>query len=206
VLLRVKSPQQYSTMPGPAPLVLCGPSGAGKSTLLKKMMEKYKQHFGFSVSHTTRSPRPGEEDGVAYNFVSKKDMQKAIENDEFIEHATFAGNMYGTSKAAVETVMEKGQICILDIDVQGVVSMKKTTFNSNYVFIMPPSLQVLEERLKGRGTETEESLQKRLNLATRDMEYGQTEGNFDIIIVNDELQSAYDNLMEFLKEKYTEIQ
>jgi len=206
VLLRVKSPQQNSTMPGPAPLVLCGPSGAGKSTLLKKMMEKYKQHFGFSVSHTTRSPRPGEEDGVAYNFVSKEDMQKAIENDEFIEHATFAGNMYGTSKAAVETVMEKGLICILDIDVQGVVSMKKTSFNSNYVFIMPPSLQVLEERLKGRGTETEESLQKRLNLATRDMEYGQTEGNFDIIIVNDELQSAYDNLMEFLKEKYTEIQ
>jgi guanylate kinase len=150
-------------MTGPAPLVLCGPSGAGKSTLLKKMMEKYKQYFGFSVSHTTRSARPGEENGVAYNFVSKEDMQKAIENDEFIEHATFAGNMYGTSKAAVETVIEKGLICILDIDVQGVISMKKTSFSSNYVFIMPPSEEILKERLKGRGTETEESLEKRLN-------------------------------------------
>ena len=209
-------------MPGPAPLVLCGPSGAGKSTLLKKMMEKYKQHFGFSVSHTTRPARPREENGVAYNFVSKEDMQKAIANDEFIEHATFAGNMYGTSKAAVETVMERGGlflllqhflsktfsglICILDIDVQGVISMKKTTFNSNYVFIMPPNTKVLEERLKGRGTETEDSLKKRLDLATRDMEYGQTEGNFDIIIVNDDLDVAYASLMEFLKEKYTEIQ
>ena len=84
--------------------------------------------------------------------------------------------------------------------------MKKTAFNSNYVFIMPPNTKVLEERLKGRGTETEESLQKRLNLATRDMEYGQTKGNFDIIIVNDELDTAYASLMEFLKEKYTEIQ
>jgi len=195
-----------SKMTGPAPLVLCGPSGAGKSTLLKKMMEKYKQYFGFSVSHTTRPARPGEKDGVAYNFVSKEDMQRAIANDEFIEHATFAGNMYGTSKAAVETVMERGLICILDIDVQGVISMKKTAFNSNYVFIMPPNTKVLEERLKGRGTETEESLQKRLNLATRDMEYGQTKGNFDIIIVNDELDTAYASLMEFLKEKYTEIQ
>jgi len=193
-------------MTGPAPLVLCGPSGAGKSTLLKKMMEKYKQHFGFSVSHTTRPARPGEENGVAYNFVSKEDMQKAIANDEFIEHATFAGNMYGTSKAAVETVMERGLICILDIDVQGVISMKKTTFNSNYVFIMPPNTKVLEERLKGRGTETEDSLKKRLDLATRDMEYGQTEGNFGIIIVNDDLDTAYASLMEFLKEKYTEIQ
>ena len=84
--------------------------------------------------------------------------------------------------------------------------MKKTTFNSNYVFIMPPNTKVLEERLKGRGTETEDSLKKRLDLATRDMEYGQTEGNFDIIIVNDDLDAAYASLMEFLKEKYTEIQ
>jgi len=84
--------------------------------------------------------------------------------------------------------------------------MKKTTFNSNYVFIMPPNTKVLEERLKGRGTETEDSLKKRLDLATRDMEYGQTEGNFGIIIVNDDLDTAYASLMEFLKEKYTEIQ
>jgi len=169
-------------------------------------METYKQYFGFSVSHTTRSARPGEENGVAYNFVSKEEMQKAVDNDEFIEHATFAGNSYGTSKAAVETVMQKGLICILDIDVQGVISMKKTSFNSNYVFIMPPSIQILEERLKGRGTETEESLQKRLDLAKRDMEFGTTDGNFDTIILNDELDVAYAKLMDFLRNKYIDIQ
>ena len=110
-------------MTGPAPLVLCGPSGAGKSTLLKKMMEKYKQYFGFSVPRPPRSARPGEENGVAYNFVSKEKMLKAIENDEFIEHATFAGNMYGTSKAAVGSVIEKGN-CI---------EKKNVLFNLYYI-------------------------------------------------------------------------
>ena len=97
-------------------------------------------------------------------------------------------------------------ICILDIDVQGVISMKKTTLKSNYIFIMPPTIEILEERLKARGTETEESLQKRLNVAPRDMEYGKADGNFDLIIVNNDLDTAYKNLLDFLKEKYTEIQ
>jgi len=97
-------------------------------------------------------------------------------------------------------------ICILDIDVQGVISMKKTSLKSNYIFIMPPTIEILEERLKARGTETEESLQKRLNVAPRDMEYGKADGNFDLIIVNNDLDTAYKNLLDFLKEKYTEIQ
>ena len=97
-------------------------------------------------------------------------------------------------------------ICILDIDVQGVISMKKTSLKSNYIFIMPPTIEILEERLKARGTETEESLQKRLNVAPRDMEYGKADGNFDLIIVNNDLDTAYNNLLDFLKEKYTEIQ
>lgn len=190
---------------GPSPLVLCGPSGAGKSTLLKKMLEQYKNQFGFSVSHTTRLPRSGEEDGVAYNFVSKPQMEAAIDNDEFIEYATFAGNMYGTSKAAVRCVMEKGLICILDIDVQGVQSMKKTSFNSNYVFVCPPSMDELEVRLKKRGTEDEESLRKRLDLAKTDMVYGKEKGNFDLVLVNDKLEEAYSQLEKFLKENYSQL-
>jgi len=190
---------------GPSPLVLCGPSGAGKSTLLKKMLEQYKNQFGFSVSHTTRSPRAGEEDGVAYNFVSKPQMEAAIDNDEFIEFATFAGNMYGTSKNAVRCVMEKGLICILDIDVQGVQSMKKTNFNSKYVFVCPPTMEELEVRLKKRGTESEESLRKRLDLAKTDMLYGTEEGNFDLVLVNDNLEEAYSKLEKFLKENYSQL-
>jgi len=189
-------------MSGPSPLVLCGPSGAGKSTLLKKMLEKYGQHFGFSVSHTTRKPRDGEEDGKAYHFVTKEIMEAAVGRGEFIEHAVFAGNMYGTSKAAVETVRSKGLICILDIDVQGVISIKKSELNPNYVFVKPPSIQELEKRLKARGTETEDSLQRRIDAAKIDMEYGDTPGNFDLVIVNDNLNVAYESLEEFIKKKY----
>merc|ERR1712098_787565 len=108
------------------------------------MLEKYTSFFGFSVSHTTRKPREGEEDGKAYHFVTKEAMEAAVGRGEFIEHAVFAANMYGTSKAAVESVRSKGVICILDIDIQGVMSTKKTDLNPNYVFIKPPSLEELE--------------------------------------------------------------
>lgn len=97
------------------PLVLCGPSGVGKSTIIARITKEFPDAFGFSVSHTTRKPRPGETDGVSYFFTDKETMQKAIEDGEFIEHAEFSGNMYGTSKSAVHSVMEQGKICILDI-------------------------------------------------------------------------------------------
>ena len=98
-----------------------------------------------------------------------------------------------------------GVICILDIDVQGVKSMKKTSFQSNYIFVSPPSLEILEQRLRGRGTETEESLKKRLEAAKVDMVYGEEKGNFDLVIINDKLDEAYNKLETFLKEKYSEI-
>jgi len=187
---------------GPLPLVLAGPSGAGKSTLIKRLMGQFCNNFGFSVSHTTRAPRQGEEDGVAYNFVSQEQMKQAIANGEFIEHATFAGNTYGTSTIAVERVRDKGLICILDIDIQGVKSIKETNINCNYIFVQPPSMEILKQRLQGRGTETEDSLEKRLNRATEDLEYGTSEGNFDIVITNDDIESAYAEFLAFLKDRY----
>ena len=99
----------------PRPLVLCGPSGVGKSTIVAKITKEFPKAFGFSVSHTTRQPREGEVDGVSYHYVDTTSMQESIDNDEFIETAVFSGNMYGTSKAAVKTVMDEGKICILDI-------------------------------------------------------------------------------------------
>ena len=102
-------------------------------------------------------------------------------------------------------MFDSGLICILDIDVQGVKSMKKTDFNSNYVFISPPSMSVLEQRLRSRGTETQESLETRLKLAVTDLDYGNEEGNFDIVIVNDHLEKAYLELEKFLKEKYPSL-
>eukprot|EP00094_Tigriopus_californicus_P009136 TCALIF_08807-PA protein Name:"Similar to Guk1 Guanylate kinase (Mus musculus)" AED:0.11 eAED:0.11 QI:0/-1/0/1/-1/1/1/0/194 len=181
------------------PLVLCGPSGSGKSTLTKRLLEEFPDQFGLSVSHTTRSPRAGEVEDVHYHYVAKEEMLKAIANGEFIESAQFSGNFYGTSKKAVAAVLAKGRICILDIDVQGVIQIKKLPeFKPFYVFIRPPNLDVLEARLRGRQTETEESLQKRLAAAKVEMDYGNDINNFDIVIENNDLDKAYSELREFL--------
>ncbi|XP_065523025.1 guanylate kinase isoform X4 [Lathamus discolor] len=130
-------------MQGPRPVVLSGPSGAGKSTLLKKLFKDYENVFGFSVSHTTRQPRPGEVNGKDYHFVTREEMQKEIDAGEFIEHAEFSGNMYGTSKGAVQAVQAQNQICVLDIDIQGVKNIKKTDLNPIYISVQPPSLDIL---------------------------------------------------------------
>ncbi|KAM6948708.1 LOW QUALITY PROTEIN: guanylate kinase [Aplochiton taeniatus] len=229
-----------SAMAGPRPVVLSGPSGAGKSTLLKRLMKEYDGIFGFSVSHTTRLPRPGEENGKGrflvaltaslgwspaivdpiyershslyqrlcldlpppppkdYHYVTREAMQKAIANGEFIENAEFSGNMYGTSKAAVQAVQAKNLICILDIDMQGVRNIKGTDLHPIYVSIQPPSMDELEKRLRDRKTESEESLQKRLHAAQVDMELSKGPGIFDVVIVNDNLEEAYKMLKDTL--------
>ncbi|XP_017879555.1 guanylate kinase isoform X1 [Ceratina calcarata] len=182
----------------PRPLVLCGPSGSGKSTLIKRLFEEFPDTFGFSVSHTTRSPRPGEEDGKHYYFTTKDEMQKQIEQGKFLEHAVFSGNMYGTSKRAVEDVKRAGKVCVLDIDVEGVKQIKQTSLDPMYVFVKPPSMEELEKRLRSRQTETEESLERRLSVARVEMEYGEKPGNFDITVVNDDISKAYEKLREFV--------
>jgi guanylate kinase len=181
------------------PVVFCGPSGTGKSTLIKRLMNEYPNAFAFSVSHTTRKPREGEKDGREYHFVTREQMIKAIENNEFLENAEFSGNMYGTSKKAVEDVLSSGRICALDVDIQGVLSLKKTTLNPIYLFIKPPSMEILEKRLRDRGTETDESIRKRLDTALRELEYEKKGDLFDDVIVNDNLDSAYGKLKEILK-------
>ncbi|XP_017907069.1 PREDICTED: guanylate kinase isoform X4 [Capra hircus] len=221
-------------MSGPRPVVLSGPSGAGKSTLLKKLLQEHGSIFGFSVSHTTREPRPGEENGKGelgqlalcsgtrrkqpdtrqgclrpvshprlladYYFVTREVMQRDIAAGDFIEHAEFSGNLYGTSKAAVRAVQAMNRICVLDVDLQGVRNIKKTDLRPIYIFVQPPSLDVLEQRLRQRNTETEESLAKRLAAARADMESSKEPGLFDLIIVNDSLDKAYWALKEALSE------
>lgn len=183
---------------GPRPLVLCGPSGSGKSTLLKRLLKEFPDKFGFSVSHTTRGPRPGEKDGLHYHFTNKIDMMAAVERGEFIETATFSGNMYGTSKQAVDDVRRTGKICVLDIEIEGVKQIKRTDLNPLLVFVMPPSIEELERRLRGRNTEHEEALKKRLETAIKEIEFGQEPGNFHITILNDNLDKAYSELRDFI--------
>ncbi|XP_030640513.1 guanylate kinase 1b [Chanos chanos] len=219
-------------MAGPRPVVLSGPSGAGKSTLLKKLMKDYEGVFGFSVSHTTRNPRPGEEDGKGlnclpmllgatllpvadvlssessedYHFVTREKMQEGIDKGDFIENAEFSGNMYGTSKQSIEDVQAKNLICILDVDIQGVRNIKKTDLNPIYISIQPPSMEILEKRLRDRQTESEESLQKRLEAARIDMELSKEPGVFDLVIINDDLDEAYEKLKSVLSEEIQKVQ
>ncbi|TPX36482.1 guanylate kinase [Synchytrium microbalum] len=180
-------------------LVISGPSGSGKSTLLQKLFAKYPKAFGFSVSHTTRKPRPGEENGKAYHFVTRDEFNDLITSSTFIEHAEFSSNLYGTSKNAVQTVIANGQICVLDVDMQGVKSIKSASIPAKFMFISPPSLEALEQRLRSRNTETEESLAKRLGAAGAEMEYSKEEGAHDIIVVNDDLDKAYFVIEEWIK-------
>ncbi|XP_036453226.1 guanylate kinase isoform X2 [Colossoma macropomum] len=195
-----------AVMAGPRPVVLSGPSGAGKSTLLKMLMKEFEGVFGFSVSHTTRKPRPGEVNGKDYHYVSREVMQAGISNGEFIEHAEFSGNLYGTSKAAVQEVQARNLICILDIEMQGVKSIKKTDLNPIYISIQPPSMDILEKRLRDRKTESEESLQKRLHAASVDLEISKEPGLFDVVIVNDSLDDAYIELKGALIEEIQTVQ
>ncbi|KAK5116726.1 hypothetical protein LTR62_007400 [Meristemomyces frigidus] len=181
----------------PQPIVVSGPSGSGKSTLLKRLFDAYPNQFGFSVSHTTRFPRAGEEDGIAYNFVSKPDFQKLVAENSFIEHAQFGSNLYGTSIQAVKNVAEQGRTCILDIEMEGVKQVKKTDLNARFVFLQPPSVEVLEKRLRGRGTDKEEAIKERLEQADKEIEYSKTPGVHDQIIVNDDLEKAWEEFREF---------
>lgn len=131
---------------------VCGPSGAGKSTLITMLRAEFPDDYGFSVSHTTRAPRPGEVDGEHYHFVDKAAMEKEIAAGLFLEHAAVHGNFYGTSRAAVESVSGQCRSCILDIDIQGVKSCRALGLDvDKYVFIAPPDIAQLEARLRARG-------------------------------------------------------
>ncbi|XP_062519185.1 guanylate kinase-like isoform X2 [Corticium candelabrum] len=178
----------------PRPLVVAGPSGSGKSTLLKQLFDEFPQSFGFSVSHTTRKPRPGEVNGKEYHFVTRDVMEKEIAEGNFIESAEFSSNLYGTSKKAVMDVSSSGRICVLDIDMQGVRSVKQTDLNAVYVLVKPPSMEVLEERLRGRQTDSEEAVQQRLKAAKGELDYATQPGVFDHVVVNDTVDGAYREL------------
>eukprot|EP01043_Picozoa_sp_COSAG02_P034643 COSAG02_NODE_2435_length_8869_cov_63.273774_1_plen_337_part_10 len=197
----VEQPQSKA-LPNPVALVIAGPSGVGKGTLIKRLMDDNPGKFGFSVSHTTRDPRPGEIDGVHYHFSTVREVQSMIAAGEFIEHAEVHGNYYGTSHAAVRAVARKGQVCILDIDVQGVKSVAsawRTEPQPLFLFVQPTSMEALEARLRGRGTEDDAKIAKRMAGAAREMEFFQSTAGqtlFDATIVNDDFEKAFGELKD----------
>ncbi|KAL7624179.1 guanylate kinase [Parahypoxylon ruwenzoriense] len=180
------------------PVVISGPSGVGKGTLFKRLFDAHKDCFALSVSHTTRKPRAGEAHGVDYYYVTPEQFEALIRADGFVEHARFNSNRYGTSKQTIADQSAKGRVVVLDIEMEGVKQIKKSGIEARFVFIKPPSFEELERRLRGRGTEDEASIVKRLDQAKLELEYANTPGVHDFIIVNDDVDKAYKELEDFV--------
>lgn len=138
--------------------VFSGPSGVGKGTLKAKLFEEFAGKIAYSVSATTRGPREGEADGKDYFFITRQEFESRVQNNEFLEHAVFAGNCYGTPRAYVEKLLNSGMNVVLEIDVQGALQVMQSMPECVSIFILPPSFEELERRLRGRGTETEEKI------------------------------------------------
>ncbi|KAF2690756.1 guanylate kinase [Lentithecium fluviatile CBS 122367] len=195
------APTSTAAIKAHTPIVISGPSGAGKSTILTRLFDEYPGKFGFSVSHTTRAPRGSEQNGKEYHFVTKEEFLDLVGKKGFVEHAQFSGNHYGTSVKAVEDIAEKGQICILDIEMEGVkqVANHPTFPRPRFLFLSPPSKEVLEQRLRGRATDKEEAILKRLKQAEAEMDFANSpDAPHDKIIVNDDLEKAYQEVKEFI--------
>jgi guanylate kinase len=177
-------------------LVLSGPSGAGKSTLLKKIIGDIGDYY-FSISTTTREPRKGEKNGIDYHFVSQNDFKQGIEKDLFLEYACVHGNYYGTSIKPVRVALRAGKLVIFDIDVQGndVVTQRLGDITTS-VFISPPRLSILKHRLQERKTDTQEIIDKRIQMAKREI---QRMSEYDFIVINDNLEEAAQALVQIAK-------
>ena len=166
--------------------IISGPSGVGKSTVLKALFQK-RGNLYFSVSATTRGPREGEVDGVHYHFLSRETFKEWIEQDQFLEYAEFVENSYGTPKKYVYEAMEAGRDVILDIEVQGAVLVKEKMPEVVRIYLAPPSWEELERRLRARGTDDEETIQKRLRRAKEEFKLAHT---YDYFVINDTVEHA----------------
>lgn len=169
-------------------IIFSAPSGAGKTTIVKHLLSKFPQ-FEFSISATSRKMRDGEQHGKDYFFLSADDFKRRIANDEFVEwEEVYADNFYGTLKSELERIWAKGNVVIFDVDVKGGVNLKRMfPDNSLSLFVMPPSVEELRNRLVGRGTDNAEAIERRVAKAQEELSYS---SKFDVVVVNDNLEDA----------------
>ena len=180
-------------------IVLSGPSGVGKGTVRKRIFDDPTTSYKYSISMTTRSIRVGETDGVDYFFKTRDEFEKLIEEDAFIEYAEYVGNYYGTPVQYVRDTMNEGHDVFLEIEVEGAKQVRKKFPDALFIFLAPPSLDHLRERLIGRGTESEEKIQSRVNEARKEVEMMNL---YDYVVVNDEVDLAKDRIQAIVKAEH----
>lgn len=177
-------------------VVISGPSGVGKDTLIKRLLE-LDPNLHYSVSCTTRPPRPNEVDGVDYSFVSRERFQELIHQAAFLEHATYNGNFYGTLSARVERERDAGHDVVLKIEVQGAAQIRAKTPDAIFIFVVPPSVDELVRRQIKRNTESSKDMEARRQIATREMEYA---SRYDHVVVNDDLEPVVAEVLAIINE------
>lgn len=175
-------------------IVLSGPSGVGKSTVIAELFSQRENLF-FSVSYTTRAPRVGEENGVNYNFVTKEEFETMIAHDDFLEHAQFVGNYYGTSQKAIEEKLEAGIDVLLDIEVQGAAKVRERCPGALLIFILPPTFEDLSRRLRQRATDDESVIESRLEKAKLELK---EVVHYDYLVINDKVSNAVHEIESIL--------
>jgi guanylate kinase len=182
-------------------VVVSGFSGAGKGTVMKRLMEKY-DGYALSVSATTRKPRPGEEDGREYFFRTRDEFEKLIEENALLEYARYVENYYGTPRSYVEEQLQAGRNVILEIEIQGAMKIKEKIPEALLVFVTPPTVEELERRLTGRGTETAQVIADRLARAGEEAE---GMGQYDYILVNDTVEECVDHLHQIIVSEHSRV-
>lgn len=176
-------------------LIVSGPSGSGKDTILQKVFERMPE-IKFSISSITRPRREGEVEGGKYNFVTREYFEEMIKNDQLLEYNIYVGNYYGTPKAPVEEVINGGGEIIIEVDVNGQRNIKNKVDSALSIFIMPPSFEVLKARLSGRGTDSEEIVNQRMQAALSEIACAK---NYDYIVINDDLEEAVNDFINIIK-------
>lgn len=171
--------------------VVSAPAGCGKDTILNELFKKTDK-AGYAVSATTRAPREGEINGVHYHFLTREDFSEKIKRGEVLEYTEYCGNFYGTLKKSVDDLILSGKDAVLKIEVEGAMNIKKMFPKACLVFILPPSLEILEKRLRGRGTETEEKIRERTLQAKNELAFAK---NYDYLVVNDDLNEAVEDVL-----------
>lgn len=179
--------------------IISAPSGTGKSTLTRELLSRCRD-LEYSVSMTTRERRPSETEGVEYDFTDESKFQKMIEKGKFAEYAKVHGHYYGTQKSTIDGALTKGRDILLDVDIQGAAKIRSTYPGCVAIFLMPPSLKVLEERLRNRGTEDEARLRNRLDAAGRELECAK---DYDYVVVNENIENAAKRLCEIVNVERT---